>query len=263
MTAPGALGDEVVLPWAVAGLPDWSPARVVDHGDLVDQLVETSVGLTSQVWGLPGAEAVLAARDLLARLRGPAAEADVAKIGGLNPPAPDQASRLLSIIQAIDEQLVSRGALPRRGTAWHLPTADLRAALGGGPVNAPVRVGLGVWEPLAAAVVLDHGLSFHGVAAAAGIGVGRRHVAGAGRPQPRAVVTARQALPNLSQQIWDAAGLVTDLGSPAAHVFETARSLGVPAVCGVDLGQETGQIVAVDGYSGVVAVLPLGAEPIP
>jgi phosphohistidine swiveling domain-containing protein len=225
--------------------------------------VETSVGLTSQVWGLLVSEAIQAARDHLARLRGPAAEAEIAMIGGLNPPDPDQVSRLLSIIQAIDELLVIRGALHRRGTVWHLSTAELRAALEGGPVNAPVRVGSGVWEPLAAAVVLDHGLRFQGVAAAAGIGVGRRHVAGAARPRPRAVVTAPQALPNLSQMIWDAAGLVTDLGSPAAHVFETARSLGVPAICGVDLGSEADQIVAVDGYSGVVAVVPLGADPIP
>jgi pyruvate,water dikinase len=71
------------------------------------------------------------------------------------------------------------------------------------------------------------------------------------------VVTAPQAQPHLSQLIWEAAGLVTDLGSPMAHVFETARSLGVPAVCGVDLGPEAGEIVAVDGYSGVVAVVPV------
>ncbi|MEX0863974.1 MAG: PEP/pyruvate-binding domain-containing protein [Acidimicrobiia bacterium] len=117
-------------------------------------------------------------------------------------------------------------------------------------------------EPhLAAAVVLEHGVRFQGVPAAGGIGVGLRHVAGAVSPPSRAVVTAPQALPYLSQLIWDAVGLVTELGGPAAHVFETARSLGVPAVCGVDLGEVTGQIVAVDGYTGVVAVLPPGSIP--
>lgn len=133
------------------------------------------------------------------------------------------------------------------------------------PVTARGRVGMRPWESLAAAVVLDYGVSHQGVAAAAGIGVGLRHHSdggGGNGPPQRAVVTAPVALPNLSQMIWDAAGLVTDRGSPGAHVFEAARSLGIPAVCGVDLGPATDEIIAVDGYSGVVATLPLRAQPI-
>jgi hypothetical protein len=130
----------------------------------------------------------------------------------------------------------------------------------------PVEGRIRAWEPLLAAAVLDHGVRHQGIAAAAGVGVGlRHHVDGRGSQTPRlrAVVTAPLALPNLSQLIWNSAGLVTDRGSPAAHVFESARSLGIPAVCGVDLGSEADQIVAVDGYSGVVAVLPLGPQLIP
>jgi phosphoenolpyruvate synthase/pyruvate phosphate dikinase len=136
----------------------------------------------------------------------------------------------------------------------------LMAAVDGMPVTASGRVGMRAWEPLAAAVVLEHGVSHQGVAAAAGIGVGLRHHSdggGANGPPSRAVVTASVARPNLSQLIWNAAGLVTDRGGPMAHVFEAARSLGVPAVCGVDLGSEADQIVAVDGYSGLVSTLPL------
>lgn len=132
--------------------------------------------------------------------------------------------------------------------------------------KAPGRARMSVRGPLAAAVVLDHGVRHQGLAAAAGIGVGLRHHFDRGDAQtpPRgAVVTSPLALPNLSQLIWNAAGLVTDRGSPAAHVFEAARSLGVPAVCGVDLGSKVDQIVAVDGHSGVVAVLPLRGQPIP
>jgi phosphohistidine swiveling domain-containing protein len=176
MATPGALGRELVLPWAVSGLPV-SGRQPVGGGDLLD-----------------------------------------------------------------------------------LSTPELRAALDRRPVTAPGRVGTRTWEPLAAAVVLDHGVSHQGVAAAAGIGVGLRHHSdgrGGNAPLPRAVVTAPVARPDLSQLIWDAGGLVTDLGGPAAHVFETARSLGVPAVCGVDLGSKVDQIVAVDGYSGVVSTLPL------
>jgi pyruvate,water dikinase len=124
-------------------------------------------------------------------------------------------------------------------------------------VQASVGGSRAIESHLAGAVVLDHGVRHQGVPASPGVGVGLRHVAGGVSPPPRAVVTAPQALPHLSQLIWEAAGLVTDLGSPLAHVFETARSLGVPAVCGVDLGPEAGQIVAVDGYTGVVAVVPV------
>ncbi|MGH8957662.1 MAG: PEP/pyruvate-binding domain-containing protein [Acidimicrobiia bacterium] len=122
------------------------------------------------------------------------------------------------------------------------------------------------WESSALAAVLAQGDRYQGIAAAAGFGIGlRHHVNGADphAPPPRAVVTASLALPSLSQLIWGATGLVTDHGSPAAHVFEAARSLGVPAVCGVDLGPDRDHIVAVDGYSGVVATLPLRAQPIP
>jgi phosphoenolpyruvate-protein kinase (PTS system EI component) len=48
--------------------------------------------------------------------------------------------------------------------------------------------------------------------------------------------------------------LVTETGSPAAHLFESARALGIPAVCGVEL-TDANQIVAVDGNTGVVATL--------
>jgi pyruvate,water dikinase len=70
----------------------------------------------------------------------------------------------------------------------------------------------------------------------------------------RSMVTAPQPVPNLAPLLWDAAGLVTETGSPAAHLFESARALGIPAVCGVEL-TDANQIVAVDGNTGVVATL--------
>jgi hypothetical protein len=128
-------------------------------------------------------------------------------------------------------------------------------------MSAPGAPGLDIH--LAAAVVLDHGERRQGVPAAPGVGVGRRHHLRDPdvTPPPHAVITAAQAVPVLSQAIWDAAGLVTGSGSPAAHLFEAARSLGVPAVCGVDLGPDPDLIVAVDGHSGVVATLPTYSEP--
>jgi phosphoenolpyruvate-protein kinase (PTS system EI component) len=71
------------------------------------------------------------------------------------------------------------------------------------------------------------------------------------------VVTASHPLPNLAALVWDAAGLVTRSGSPAAHLFEAARALRVPAVCGVEMEPAPGEVVAVDGTAGTVATLRL------
>jgi phosphoenolpyruvate-protein kinase (PTS system EI component) len=73
------------------------------------------------------------------------------------------------------------------------------------------------------------------------------------------VIVASQPIPNLAPLLWDAAGLVTESGSPAAHLFESARALRVPAVCGVSLPPGD-HIVAVDGHAGVVATIPLEGD---
>jgi phosphoenolpyruvate-protein kinase (PTS system EI component) len=68
------------------------------------------------------------------------------------------------------------------------------------------------------------------------------------------VIVASQPIPNLAPLLWDAAGLVTESGSPAAHLFESARALRIPAVCGVSLPPGE-QIVAVDGHDGIVSTM--------
>jgi phosphoenolpyruvate-protein kinase (PTS system EI component) len=58
--------------------------------------------------------------------------------------------------------------------------------------------------------------------------------------------------------LWTAAAIVTRRGGTGAHLFDVARSLGVAAVCGCDLGQpdEIGDaLIAVDGTSGSVWLL--------
>ena len=81
---------------------------------------------------------------------------------------------------------------------------------------------------------------------------------------PRRVITAVYPLTNLAPLLWDAAGLITVGGNPGAHLFEVASSLGVPAVCGVDLDQSAGLataenpqldiVAAVDGTHGALAL---------
>jgi phosphohistidine swiveling domain-containing protein len=57
----------------------------------------------------------------------------------------------------------------------------------------------------------------------------------------------------------NAAGLVVAEGSVGAHVFEVARSLGVPSVVGVDVPEGfDGALAAVDGEAGTVWVLAEG-----
>jgi hypothetical protein len=272
MTAPGRLGRELVLPWAVAGLPgsfrpsaglpgSFRPSAVPD-GDLLDQAVTLSRELTEQVWALPSEDALTAAASVLGLLRGFDPSDALGTIETLQTPDPERAGELMGIISELGARLASAGVLRDAALVWHFTVAELGTALERHRRLSPGRIGAQPWEPVVAAVVLDHGNVVQGTAAAVGLGAGVRHrVATSGDgPPPRSVITATGAFPSLSQLLWDAAALVTDAGSPAAHVFEAARSLGVPAVCGVGPGADEDVIVAVDGYTGLVGTLPLSSR---
>ena len=79
--------------------------------------------------------------------------------------------------------------------------------------------------------------------------------------EPPVIVVADELPPSLAAQLeWSrVGGLVCDIGSPTHHTVILARSMGVPAVVG--LGGATqligpGQVVALDGTSGEVAIDP-------
>jgi len=157
--------------------------------------------------------------------------------------------------------MVERGVVADEQAAWHLGIDEIEAALEGAGTPIAPRLGIGRWEPLVASVVLSATSPVRGTPASPGIGAGlRSEVADLHQRHPgrRRVVTSTRPVPNLASLIWDAAGLVTASGSPAAHLFEAARALRVPAVCGVDLGVTGQQVVAVDGTAGVVGILDLG-----
>ena len=229
--APGRLGEEMVLPWAIAGLP---PSTVAEPSRLsADEAVDLRDHLVARVWGLPADQAMAAAGECIATLLGPHPASGLRAIADLRPPDVEPARRLLSHVEA-----------------------SLR------PSHA-TRLGIGRWEPFVASVTLAFGTRRHGTPGSPGIGAGARaHV---DRPdaidhfRSRSVVTATQPVPNLAPLLWDAAGLVTETGSPAAHLFESARALGIPAVAGVEL-PEGEQIVAIDGSSGVVATLAMNGD---
>ncbi|HEY5578745.1 MAG TPA: PEP-utilizing enzyme, partial [Acidimicrobiia bacterium] len=94
-------------------------------------------------------------------------------------------------------------------------------------------------------------------AASGGVGAGRlcvvQGVEDLSTFRPRDVVAAPYPVPGLAPLLWHAAGLVTFAGSPEAHLFEVARSLGVPGVaaCPLRLAQGGGlTLAAVDGSAG-------------
>jgi pyruvate,water dikinase len=129
------------------------------------------------------------------------------------------------------------------------------------------RVGADRWEPFQTAVVESFGTEHRGIPASPGLGCGRLcFIANPDQVahfRPRDVVVTDNPIPNLAPLLWDAAGLVSTSGSPAAHLFESARSLNVPAVCAIDLSASTGAdlasttgryALAVDGENGLVYI---------
>jgi phosphohistidine swiveling domain-containing protein len=227
--APGRLGEELILPWAIAGDLPWSSSAREGQSPLSPrEAIELRDRLVSQVWGLPPDRAMVASSHCIRALLGPDPASGLPLLAAVGRPEPESALRLLAHVE--------NSLRPSHAT----------------------RLGIGRWEPFVASVALAFGTRYPGTPASPGIGAGMRahidHPDAIDRFRGRSMVTAPQPVPNLAPLLWDAAGLVTETGSPAAHLFESARALGIPAVCGVEL-TDANQIVAVDGNTGVVATL--------
>jgi hypothetical protein len=229
MLVPGRLGEELVMPWALGGLPDPGEAVPESHG--MGHAIELRDLLVAEVWQKPAGAALAEARACLTALFGPDPRVAIDRIGTLSKPDPGRSALLLALVGRM-------GDLEKDAS----------------------RQGVGRWEPFVASVTLSVGSIRTGAPAAPGIGAGVGVAVGrpsqVGSFSPRGVITSTRPIPFLAPLLWDAAGIVTETGSPAAHLFEAARALGVPAVCGVALPPGD-HIVAVDGSSGTVATLPL------
>ncbi len=188
----------------------------------------------------------------------------VRRIAGLEAPDPLVARRIVGLVRGMGELLAAERLLPSARLVWRLTGSELDRALAGGrPV---LRSGPGRWEPLVAEVVRSRGARSQAAPVSPGIGAGRlrllRALRSLGRPGPREVLVAPLPLPHLAPLLWHCAALITTGGTSGAHLFEVARSLGVPAVIGpeieTDAGalEEAGALVAVDGDTGIVSVLP-------
>ena len=227
--AGGRLGDELILPWALGGLPEPGPPIEGVPVDAMASALELRDELTAEVWGLPAQAALAEARSWMRMLLGTDPRSAANVMSSLGSPDPSTAASLLGLVEGMERDDPS----PRRG--------------------------VGRWEPFVAAVVLSAGTTHEGTAASAGFGAGIVH-RGQTAFLPRSVIAAPKPVPNLAPLLWDAAAIVTETGSPAAHLFESARALRVPAVCGVAIPSGE-QIVAVDGHNGVVATIPLQDHP--
>ena len=168
------------------------------------------------------------------------------------------------------DALTRTGKIPHPGWMWYLDPDSLdRPAVWRHGTSR--RIGVGRWDPFIHGVISSAGREFSGHPAAGGWGAGRlRVVRGADDAKacgPREVLVAARPVGNLAPLLWNAAGLVTEAGSPGAHLFEVAAWLGVPAVCGVGLTalvDDRTRVAeyledlfgAVDGDTGHLAVLP-------
>lgn len=270
--APGALGEALVLPWALGDDSLLHPRPTancdLDPAEALDAALRYAAELTGQAWGRQAMAAQELAKQTLRDLRGPSPSMAIALLLALAPPDVELGGQVVALLRRVREGLVQVGAAADPEAAWFVPPAAAAEMLNGGPVTAPPRIGVDAWEPFQAAAALASGQRVPGQAAVSGIGFGRAcWVDGAGARtsfRARDVVVARYPVPGLGALLWDAAGLVTAGGGPAAHLFSSAESLGVPAVFGVDLdatfsewdGGGPGYGIAVDGGEGTIAVVP-------
>ncbi|HKX76357.1 MAG TPA: PEP/pyruvate-binding domain-containing protein, partial [Acidimicrobiia bacterium] len=200
---PGRWAEQLVLPWALsladpAATDDVEPIEGGDPASIHHMATET----TNQVWQSPlGAERAAAT---LAQLAGDPLSV-LPLLSRLRPVEIDHARLLVGLMRGLEER---EGLVPSRYRRF---------------------------EPLGAAVTEAFGQRQRGIAASPGVGFGRGiwvQDPGEAQASPRPVIVARQPIPHLAPLLWTAAGLVTLSGSPAAHLFASARSLGVPAVAG-------------------------------
>ncbi len=270
---PGPLGEALVLPWAIAdvGLADIDVvAADLDPHEALHAAVAQAAALTAEVWGVPKPVAAEKSRHTLRLLRSPDAAAAMSRIAGLRPPDRVRAGDALSLLAAARRGLVESGAVAHEASAWHIDEQAARARLAAhAGSDAVARIGFDRWEPFNATVVTAHGSSVQGTAAAAGVAFGRMCIVTepgkAAHFRPRDVVVGVHPVPGLAPLLFDAAALITTGGGPAAHLFESARSLGIPAVCatriedlvGAELGEVTDDwALAVDGTTAVVHGVP-------
>ena len=269
---PGPLGDDLVLPWSLGATEAQvveeigaDPVGVDDPASALAEARSLADQAAAEVWSVPPPLARERAADVMRLLLGGRVTDGVRATAGLGAPDPDVARRIVGLVRAVGELLGGAGLLPSPQLIWRLTGEEVDRAIAGMP--PALRIGPGRWEPFVAEVVRARGHGSQAVPVSPGIGAGGLHrlrrLRSLDRPVPRGVLVAPLPLPHLAPLLWHCAALVTAGGTSGAHLFEVARSLGVPAVIGPEIGAdadtlgESGSLVAVDGETGRVSILPV------
>jgi hypothetical protein len=258
---PGPLGERWILPWALAleRLPPAAPVEVRDVARAVADARRLSSELTASVWEVPRDRIDIETRMSFRSVLGPEPFDELARLSTFRAPDLARSARLLGLLSGIDRALHAAGSLPGAGHVWWLSPQDLERMPRMRMASA--RTGHDRWEPFVFSVAADRGRSLVGRSASPGIGAGPAFVLDASSrtvPPPRRVLVVSTVVPQLASLLWGAAGLVAKTGSEGAHLFEVARSLGLPAVIGVDPCAGDDQVIAVNGDDGTVSVLEAG-----
>ncbi|MGI9584696.1 MAG: PEP/pyruvate-binding domain-containing protein [Acidimicrobiia bacterium] len=269
---PGPLGEALVLPWAL-GLrsPDLSVPVVTLEANLdsIDEIRQAAERLTAQVWAQPRGQANESARRALQALRGTDPAEAIGRIVDLRPPDPEAAGMILGLIDALADATTRTGLITQPELIWQVEPADVGKAMAGETLTRRERYGFDRWEPFTASVVTATGKRAQGQSAGPGVAAGRMcrvlDTEDMESFRPRDVLVSTHPVPNLAPLLWDASGIVTTGGSAGAHLFESARAVGIPAVCGIRLEEVLGgdlaavegeYVLAVDGSNGTVTAAP-------
>jgi phosphohistidine swiveling domain-containing protein len=259
---PGLLGESWVLPWALAmdRLPRPARIEVSDVATAVGEARRLSSELAASVWQVTPDRVHAEVGTSFRAILGLEPFEELARLSTFRPPDHVRSARLLGLLAGIGVALQAAGALPGAEHVWWLSPKDLERATR--PPTTSVRAGHHRWEPFVFSVAQDRGRPLAGRAASPGIGAGPAFALNhpSSVPPPHRVLVVSTVLPQLASLLWGAAGLVAHTGSEGAHLFEVARSLGVPAVIGVDPGTADDRVVAVNGDDGTVSVLETGRD---
>lgn len=275
---PGALGEELVLPWAFAaevGSNATAAASAEDLLGVLDEARTLSGELAAEAWGLPPSAAVAATAEMCRDLRGPDPTGALEFLTRrLRPVDPMAAARAAWLVETLVTSATTLGCVEVPAQAWSMSSERLAHVLDGtDPTSLGIRSGADRWEPFVYGVVAAQGSVLTGTPVTDGIGAGRIVVvddpAEAGNVD-RAIVVARRPIPALSSLLWRAAGLVTVAGSPAAHLFEVATSVGLPTVIhtdfdaviagGINALRAGDYVGAIDGTNGRLWLLDEGCH---
>lgn len=251
----GPLAEALLLPWAPAleWIPDPPPLKVADAAGALREARELAEALMCQSWGDLDASAQVEStfRDLL----GSRPEAGFRRLSELRPVEVADAAHVVGLIEGAARRLWAEGRLPHPAAIWRCRAHAFESATSSSAA-VPVVGGPDRWEPFVFGIVAGEGEDRTGTSAAPGIGAGPALVVrgpNEGRPEPRRVLVLPAPVPHVAPLLWECAAVVCARGSAGAHLFEVARSCGVPAIVGVDLrGMEADALVAVDGNTGRV-----------